>query len=345
MHVYKGNKIMAKTKKAEEKGDLFSMEKLLNEINSQYGQGALMTENTRLDIDKCSYGSLGLDIASGGGSGIGKWVEVFGEESTGKTTGMINSMVAHQKLFPNKAVAVIDYEHAFDVNYARKLGLNTSSERFVMAQPDNGEQGFDIAEKLILSGKFSIIGIDSVAAATPKSEIEGETGDQTMGVHARLMGRVCRKLKGISNKHDVSMYWINQMREKIGVMFGSPEVVTGGKALKFFMEQRIRLYKSDKTEFANKGVTRVRAKFIKNKLSAPFGETEYYLKYGEGIDRMQELIDTSLELAVIKRAGSWYSYGETKLGQGEATVRTLLEDNKELCEEIEKTIRQQLNIK
>jgi recombination protein RecA len=253
-------------------------------------------------------------------------------------------MIQAQKDNPDKRVAFIDAEHAFDRHYAEHLGLDMN--KVIISQPDNGEQALEIAEALIASGKISVCVIDSVAALTPKSEIEGEMGDSKMGLHARLMSQACRKLTAVVSKTNTVLLWTNQIRMKIGVMFGSPETVPGGEALKFYASIRIDMRKSkgDDDSDGNRINSKVKAKTIKNKLAPPFQVTEFDIVFGEGIDRASEILAIAENLGIIKKGGSWFSYGDTKLGQGSANVKDLLRDNVELCDEIENTIRQHFNI-
>jgi recombination protein RecA len=271
-------------------------------------------------------------------------VEIFGPESSGKTTLCIHTMIQAQKDNPEKRVAFIDAEHAFDRNYAEHLGLDMS--QVIISQPDSGEQALEIAEALIASGKISVCVIDSVAALTPKSEIEGEMGDSKMGLHARLMSQACRKLTGVVSKTNTVLLWTNQIRMKIGVMFGSPETVPGGEALKFYASTRIDIRKSagDKDDDGNVINSHVKVKTIKNKLAPPFQITTFDIVFGEGIDRSSEILAIAENIGVIEKKGSWFNYGETKLGQGGGNVKQLLRENPELSEEIEYKIREHFNI-
>lgn len=310
----------------------------IKEINKTYGQGSAMTEDSKIDIDKVSFGSIGLDIASGGGLGVGKWAEIFGDESSGKTTVAIMLMVEFQKKFPDKAVGIIDFEHAFDINYAKALGLDTTPDRFVISQPDYGEQGYNIANDYIKSGFFSFLVIDSIAAGVPKAIIEGDSEDNSIALQARLISKVCGKLKGISNKNNVSMLWINQTRTNIGVMFGDPTTTAGGKAIKFFVEQRIRLRVSTaKAEIDNDRI-KVTAQFIKNKIAPPFGKCEYYLNFGKGLDKARELFELAIELGGIEVKGRTYSYEGATLGSSKDSALEMFRDQVEMQEELRERI-------
>ena len=326
---------------AEEKDPLLDV---LASMDKRFGKGAVIVGDTVIQTERQSTGSLGVDIITGGGWGRGRMVEIFGPESSGKTTLCIHTMIQAQKDNPNKRVAFIDAEHAFDRNYAEHLGLDMS--QVIISQPDSGEQALEIAEALIASGKISVCVIDSVAALTPKAEIEGEMGDSKMGLHARLMSQACRKLTGVVNKTNTVLLWTNQIRMKIGVMFGSPETVPGGEALKFYASTRIDIRKSagDKDDDGNVINSHVKVKTIKNKLAPPFQLTTFDIVFGEGIDRSSEILAIAESLSIIEKKGSWFNYGETKLGQGGGNVKQLLRDNPELSEEIEAKIREHFNI-
>jgi recombination protein RecA len=313
-------------------------------MDKRFGKGAVIVGDTVIQTERQSTGSLGVDIITGGGWGRGRMVEIFGPESSGKTTLCIHTMIQAQRDNPNKRVAFIDAEHAFDRNYAEHLGLDMS--QVIISQPDSGEQALEIAEALIASGKISVCVIDSVAALTPKAEIEGEMGDSKMGLHARLMSQACRKLTGVVNKTNTVLLWTNQIRMKIGVMFGSPETVPGGEALKFYASTRIDIRKSagDKDDAGNVINSHVKVKTIKNKLAPPFQLTTFDIVFGEGIDRSSEILAIGENLGIIEKKGSWFNYGETKLGQGGGNVKQLLKDNPELSEEIEAKIREHFNI-
>ena len=326
---------------AEEKDPLLDV---IASMDKRFGKGAVIVGDTVIQTERQKTGSLGMDIITGGGWGKGRMVEIFAPESSGKTTLCIHTMIQAQKDNPDQKVAFIDAEHAFDRNYAEHLGLDMS--QVIISQPDSGEQALEIAEALIASGKISVCVIDSVAALTPKAEIEGEMGDSKMGLHARLMSQACRKLTAVVSKTNTVLLWTNQIRMKIGVMFGSPETVPGGEALKFYASIRVDMRKSkgDEDSDGNRINSKVKAKTIKNKLAPPFQVTEFDIVFGEGIDRASEILAIAENLGIIKKGGSWFSYGDTKLGQGAANVKDLLRDNIELCDEIESTIRQHFNI-
>ena len=285
-------------------------------------------------------GSLGLDVALGiGGYPKGRIVEVYGPESSGKTTLTLHAIAEAQKA--GGIAAFIDAEHAFDRFYAEKLGVDV--DHLVISQPDNGEQALEIAENLIRSGAIDIIVIDSVAALTPKSEIEGEMGDSKMGLQARLMSQALRKLTGTISKTNCVAMFINQLREKIGVMFGNPETTTGGNALKFYASVRLDIRRGQQIKNGDSVIgNRTKVKVVKNKMAPPFRSTEFDVLYGEGISRVGEIIDLGVEYEVIKKSGSWFSYNDTKLGQGRDAVKDLLRDNPELAEEIEARVREKL---
>ena len=326
---------------AEEKDPLLDV---LANMDKRFGKGAVIVGDTVIQTERQSTGSLGIDIITGGGWGKGRMVEIYGPESSGKTTLCIHTMIQAQIDTPEKRVAFIDAEHAFDRNYAEHLGLDMS--QVIISQPDSGEQALEIAEALIASGKISVCVIDSVAALTPRAEIEGEMGDSKMGLHARLMSQACRKLTGVVSKTNTVLLWTNQIRMKIGVMFGSPETVPGGEALKFYASTRIDIRKSkgDEDKDGNVINSHVKVKTIKNKLAPPFQVTKFDIVFGEGIDRSSEILAIGEEIGVIEKKGSWFNYGETKLGQGGVNVKQLLKDNPELSEEIEIKIRQYFNI-
>jgi recombination protein RecA len=324
------------------KEKLKSLETTLGKIEKDFGKGAIMKlgDHAVVSVGSIPSGSLALDIALGvGGYPRGRVVEIFGPESSGKTTLAIHAIAQAQKT--GGIAAFIDAEHAFDSSYAQKLGVDI--ENLLISQPDNGEQALEITEHLIRSGAIDIIVIDSVAALTPKAEIEGEMGDSKMGLQARLMSQALRKLTATISKTNTCCIFINQLREKIGVMFGNPETTTGGNALKFYASvrvdiRRINQIKEGEEVFGN----RTKVKIVKNKLAPPFRKAEFDLLYGEGISRIGEIIDLGTELEIIKKSGSWFSYGETKLGQGRDAVKQLIADNPELSEEIEKKIIEKL---
>jgi len=314
----------------------------MDKLDKTYGKGAVMRMGDApvVEVEVIPTGSLGLDVALGiGGYPRGRVVEIYGPESSGKTTLSLHAIAEAQKR--GGIAAFIDAEHAFDRAYAEKLGINT--EELIISQPDNGEQALEIADNLIRSGAIDIIVIDSVAALTPKSEIEGEMGDSKMGLQARLMSQALRKLTGTISKTHCVCIFINQLREKIGVMFGNPETTTGGNALKFYSSVRLDIRRSSqiKSGDAIEG-NRVRVKVVKNKVAPPFRQAEFDIMYGEGISKVGELVDLGVEHGIVNKSGSWFSYGETKLGQGRDGVKQLLKDNPELAEEIEAKIKAKL---
>jgi len=326
------------------KEKLKSLETTLGKIEKDFGKGAIMKlgDHAVVAVGAIPSGSLGIDLALGvGGYPRGRVVEIFGPESSGKTTLAIHAIAEAQKA--GGIAAFIDAEHAFDSSYAKKLGVDI--ENLLISQPDNGEQALEITDHLIRSGAIDIIVIDSVAALTPKAEIEGEMGDSKMGLQARLMSQALRKLTATISKTNTCCVFINQLRDKIGVMFGNPETTTGGNALKFYASVRVDIRKINQLKegeevFGN----RTKVKIVKNKLAPPFRKAEFDILYGEGISRLGEIIDMASELEVIRKSGSWFSYGETKLGQGRDAVKLLLADNPELTEEIEKKIIDKLTI-
>jgi len=339
------------TKEAKDKSEMINKEKLkalqltMDKIEKGFGKGAIMKMGDAAvqDIESISSGSLGVDIALGiNGFPRGRVVEIYGPESSGKTTLAIHAIAEAQKA--GGIAAFIDAEHAFDRFYADKLGVDT--ENLLISQPDNGEQALEITDHLIRSGAIDIIVIDSVAALTPKAEIEGEMGDSKMGLQARLMSQALRKLTANINKTNTTCVFINQLREKIGVMFGSPETTTGGNALKFYSSVRIDIRRIGQIKDGDdiQG-NRTRVKVVKNKLAPPFRKAEFDIIYGEGISRLGEIVDLGVEQEVIKKSGSWFSYGETKLGQGRDSVKNILKDNPELAEEMELKIKENLKKK
>lgn len=289
------------------------------------------------EVETISSGSLGIDLALGvGGYPRGRVIEIYGPESSGKTTLTLHAIAEAQKA--GGIAAFIDAEHAFDRNYAEKLGVDI--ENLIISQPDNGEQALEIAENLIRSGAIDIVVIDSVAALTPKSEIEGEMGDSKMGLHARLMSQALRKLTGTISKTHCTVFFINQLREKIGVMFGNPETTTGGNALKFYASVRLDIRRSTQIKDGESVLgNRTKVKVVKNKVAPPFKTAEFDIMYGEGISKTGEILDLAVEFEIIKKAGSWFSYGDTKLGQGRDAVKALIKDNPELADELEEKIK------
>ncbi len=323
---------------------LKALQLTIDKLDKTYGKGTVMklSDDSVVDIPAISTGSLGLDIALGiGGIPRGRVIEIYGPESSGKTTLAMHCMAEAQKL--GGMVAIVDAEHAFDRSYAEKLGLDT--ENLLISQPDNGEQGLEIAEHLIRSGAIDIIVIDSVAALVPRGEIEGDMGDSKMGLQARLMSQALRKLTGAINKTKCSCIFINQLREKIGVMFGNPETTTGGNALKFYASVRLDIRRIGQIKEGTDNVTgnRTRVKVVKNKVAPPFKVVEFDIMYGEGISKVGEILDLGVEMEIVKKSGSWFSYGDEKLGQGRDAVKKILLDNPELMNEIETKIRNKVN--
>jgi len=318
---------------------LKALQLTLDKIEKGYGKGTIMKlgDNAIEDVQVISSGSLGLDLALGvGGYPRGRVIEIYGPESSGKTTLAIHAIAEAQKA--GGIAAFIDAEHAFDRFYAKKLGVDI--ENLYISQPDNGEQALEITDHLIRSGAIDIIVIDSVAALTPKSEIEGEMGESKMGLQARLMSQAMRKLAANINRTNTTCFFINQLREKIGVMFGNPETTTGGNALKFYASVRVDIRRIGQLkEGEDIQGNRTRVKVVKNKLAPPFRKAEFDILYGLGISKTGELIDMGVDLNILKKSGSWFSYGETRLGQGRDAVRNLLKDNPELSEEIEEKIK------
>jgi recombination protein RecA len=272
-------------------------------------------------------------------------IEIYGPESSGKTTLAIHAMVEAQIDNPDKSVALIDAEHAFDPAYAECVGLNLKENRFLISQPDNGEQALEVLDSFVSSKLFSVVVVDSVAALTPKAEIEGDMGDAKMGLQARLMSQALRKLTAIIAKSDTVVIFINQLRDKIGVIFGNPETTTGGNALKFYASQRLDIRRIGQEKDGDKVTgNKTRVKVVKNKVAPPFKKAEFCIEFGVGIDRFSEIVDLAVEMGIVKKAGSWFSYGDTKLGQGSAGVKAILQDNPELFEEIDKKVRINLGL-
>lgn len=320
------------------KEKLKALQLTMDKIEKSYGKGAIMKMGDRAveDVPAIPSGSVGLDIALGvGGYPKGRIIEIYGPESSGKTTLAIHAIAEAQKA--GGIAAIIDAEHAFDPFYAKKLGVDT--DELLISQPDNGEQALEIADNLIRSGAVDIVVIDSVAALTPKAEIEGEMGDSKMGLQARLMSQALRKLTANINKTKTCCIFINQLREKIGVMFGNPETTTGGNALKFYASVRLDIRRVGQVKDGEEiQGNNVRVKVVKNKVAPPFRKAEFDIMYGEGISKTGEIIDLGVNYNIIKKSGSWFSYGETKLGQGREAVRSILRDNQELAQEIETKI-------
>ena len=322
---------------------LKALQATLDRLDKSYGKGAVMRlgDDPSESIEVIKSGSITLNRALGvGGFPKGRVVEIYGPESSGKTTLAIHAIAEAQK--EGGIAAIIDAEHAFDQFYAQNLGVDI--ENLLISQPDNGEQALEIADNLIRSGAIDIIVIDSVAALTPKAEIEGEMGDSQMGLQARLMSKALRKLTGTISKANTCCIFINQLREKIGVMFGNPETTTGGNALKFYSSVRIDIRRSSAIKNADKVIgNRTRVKVVKNKVAPPFQQAEFDIMYGEGISKVGEIIDLGVDLNIISKSGSWYAYGDTKLGQGRDAVKEILKDNPELFEELENKIVEELN--
>jgi recombination protein RecA len=330
---------MTKEEKAQvNKEKLKALQLTMDKIEKSYGKGSIMRMGDKAieNIPAISSGSIALDVAMGvGGFPKGRVIEIYGPESSGKTTLAIHAIAEAQKA--GGIAAIVDAEHAFDPYYAKKLGVDT--EELLISQPDNGEQALEIVDNLVRSGAIDIIVIDSVAALTPKAELEGEMGDSRMGLQARLMSQALRKLTANISKTKTCCIFINQLREKIGVMFGNPETTTGGNALKFYASVRLdirRIGQIKDGEDVN-GIN-VRVKVVKNKVAPPFRKAEFDILYGEGISKSGEIIDLGVQLNIIKKSGSWFSYGDTKLGQGRETVRSLILDNPELAHELEMKI-------
>ncbi|WP_375585880.1 recombinase RecA [Cyclobacterium xiamenense] len=324
---------------------LKALQLTLDKLEKAYGKGTVMklSDNVVLDVPAISTGSLGLDMALGiGGVPRGRVIEIYGPESSGKTTLSMHCIAEAQKA--GGLAAFIDAEHAFDKSYAEKLGIDI--ENLLISQPDNGEQALEIAEHLIRSGAIDIIVIDSVAALVPKGELEGEMGESKMGLQARLMSQALRKLTGAINKTGCACIFINQLREKIGVMFGNPETTTGGNALKFYASVRLDIRRIGQIKEGPDSIlgNRTKVKVVKNKVSPPFKVVEFDIMYGEGISKVGEIIDLGVEFDIVKKAGSWFSYEGNKLGQGRDAVKTLLLDNPELMDELELKIKEKAGI-
>ena len=315
---------------SEKEAKLKALKLTLDKMDKTYGKGAVMKmgDSVVADVEVIPSGSLGLDIALGvGGYPRGRVIEIYGPESSGKTTLTLHAIAEAQK---NGGIAAfIDAEHAFDRFYAQKLGVDI--DNLIISQPDNGEQALEIADNLIRSGAIDIVVVDSVAALTPKSEIEGEMGDSKMGLHARLMSQALRKLTGSISKTNCTVIFINQLREKIGVMFGNPETTTGGNALKFYASVRLDIRRRTQIKDGDKVIgNSTKVKVVKNKVAPPFQMTEFDIMYGQGISKVGEVLDIGVEYGIIKKSGSWFSYGDTKLGQGRDAVKGVIKDNPEL---------------
>lgn len=327
------------------KEKLKALQLAMDKMEKTYGKGAVMKlgDTAQESVEVIPSGSIGLDLALGiGGYPKGRIVEIYGPESSGKTTLAIHAIAQCQKA--GGICAIIDAEHAFDKFYAEALGVDT--ENLLISQPDNGEQGLEIADNLIRSGAIDLIVIDSVAALTPRSEIEGEMGDSNVGVQARLMSKALRKLTATISKTGCCCIFINQLREKIGVMFGNPETTTGGNALKFYASVRLDIRRTQQIKDGENAIgNRAKVKIVKNKVAPPFRQAEFDIIFGHGISRTGELIDLGVDLNVIKKSGSWFSYGDTKLGQGRDAVKQLLDDNPELMEEIEAKVAEAISAK
>lgn len=326
----------------EKTAKLKALQLTLDKLDKTYGKGSVMKMGDVVahDIEVIPSGSLGLDLALGvGGYPRGRVIEIFGPESSGKTTLALHAMAEAQKA--GGIAAFIDAEHAFDRFYAGNLGVDI--DNLIISQPDYGEQALEIADNLISSGAVDIVVVDSVAALTPKSEIEGEMGDSKMGLHARLMSQALRKLTATINKTNCTVIFINQLREKIGVMFGNPETTTGGNALKFYASVRLDIRRRTQIKDGDKVLgNRTKVKVVKNKVAPPFQTTEFDIMYGKGISKVGEILDLGVELDIIKKSGSWFSYADAKLGQGRDAVKALIGDNPELAEELEMKITEMI---
>lgn len=329
---------------SEKENKLKALQITLEKLDKTFGKGSVMrlSDSKVLDIPVISTGSLGLDLALGiGGVPRGRVVEVYGPESSGKTTLAMHCIAEAQK--NGGLAAIVDAEHAFDRSYAEKLGIDT--QNLLISQPDSGEQALEIAEHLISSGAIDIIVIDSVAALVPRAELEGEMGDSKMGLQARLMSQALRKLTGVINKTGCCCIFINQLREKIGVMFGNPETTTGGNALKYYASVRLDIRRVGQIKESSDNIlgNRTRVKVVKNKLAPPFKVIEFDIMYGEGISKVGEILDLAVELNIVKKSGSWFSYDGNRLGQGRDSVKDILKDNPELADQLEAKIRGKVN--
>jgi len=325
---------------SEKDAKLKALKLTLDKLDKAYGKGTVMkmSDAPVVDVEVIPSGSLGLDIALGvGGYPRGRVIEIYGPESSGKTTLTLHAIAETQKA--GGIAAFIDAEHAFDRFYAQNLGVDI--DNLIISQPDNGEQALEIADNLVRSGAIDMVVIDSVAALTPKSEIEGEMGDSKMGLHARLMSQALRKLTGSISKTNCTMIFINQLREKIGVMFGNPETTTGGNALKFYASVRLDIRRSTQIKDSDGNVlgNKTRVKVVKNKVAPPFRLAEFDIMYGQGVSKVGEILDVAVEHEIVKKSGSWFSYEDTKLGQGRDAVKQMIKDNPELMEELEEKIK------
>ena len=333
---------MSKERKEINKEKLKALEVTLGKIEKDYGKGTIMKlgDHAIENIQVISTGSIGLDAALGiGGFPRGRVIEIYGPEASGKTTLAMHAIAEAQK--NGGIAAIIDAEHTFDRNYAEKLGIDV--ENLLISQPDNGEQALEITDNLIRSGALDIVVIDSVAALTPKAEIEGEMGDSKMGLQARLMSQALRKLTANISKTNTSCVFINQLREKIGIMFGNPETTTGGNALKFYASVRVDIRRTAQLKEGEEIIgSRTRVKIVKNKLAPPFKKADFDILYGEGISQLGEIVDFGTDFNIIKKSGSWFSYGDTKIGQGRDAVKQILKDNPELYEELKNKVLEAL---
>ncbi len=327
----------------EKSAKLKALQLTLDKLDKTYGKGSVMRLGDAVieDVDAIPSGSLGLDIALGvGGYPRGRVIEIYGPESSGKTTLTLHAIAEAQKA--GGIAAFIDAEHAFDRFYAQNLGIDI--DNLIISQPDHGEQALEIADNLIRSGAIDIVVIDSVAALTPKAEIEGEMGDSKMGLHARLMSQALRKLTGSISKTKCTVIFINQLREKIGVMFGNPETTTGGNALKFYASIRLDIRRRTQIKDGDNVIGNMtKVKVVKNKVAPPFKIAEFDIMYGEGISKTGEILDLGVDYGIVKKSGSWFSYGDTKLGQGRDAVKSLIKDNPELADELEEKIMDAIN--
>jgi recombination protein RecA len=329
---------------SDKEAKLKALKLTLDKLDKTYGKGAVMKlgDQAIVETEVIPSGSFGLDLALGvGGYPRGRVIEIYGPESSGKTTLTLHAIAEAQKA--GGIAAFIDAEHAFDRFYAQKLGVDV--DNLIISQPDNGEQALEIADNLIRSGAIDIVVIDSVAALTPKSEIEGEMGDSKMGLHARLMSQALRKLTGSISKTNCTVIFINQLREKIGVMFGNPETTTGGNALKFYASVRLDIRRATQIKDGDNVIGNLtRVKVVKNKVAPPFKTCEFDIMYGVGISKVGEILDLAVQYEIIKKSGSWFSYGDTKLGQGRDSVKEVIKDNPELMDELEGKIKEAIKV-